>query len=121
MARFELDLDQIRKNWELAETLPAPDAAEERQRPSLPSRTEAAGELLQRIRGLARAEVGPRWPSVAPFFDEADRLIRLLASSPPEGGPPGAAPPDPKALRSRLSTVLMDLEDLLAVYTGMHH
>jgi hypothetical protein len=174
MERWQLDLKQIRQNWERGSTLPtaqqiaptakgpAPaNAAAEKvcpgcgtelsgggspppgksspaatstaitdvldpPRTTLPSRFTGiqapidpypeAQALLTRVRTLAHRQLTAHEPLLSPFFDETTQILQGLAEKPGEGqGPPA----DKKKLRTELDRALGDLEDLVALWSGV--
>lgn len=117
MDRWRFDLDQIRKNWEREGDLPTNPMPQKFARVEAPRDPYAeAATLLGRVRVLAKAELPAREATLAPFFDEAAGIIERLSGKPVEGDP---RPLDKKALRADLDRVLGDVEDMLALFSGI--
>jgi hypothetical protein len=76
----------------------------------------AAQTLLVRVRTLVHRQLTAYEPLLAPFLDEAEQIIQSLAAKP--GG--GESPPvDKKQLRTDLDRTLGDLEDMIALWSGI--
>lgn len=117
MDRWRFDLDQIRRNWERDAALPEnplPQKFARVEPPRDPLREAEA--LIERVRVLVRAEVPAHEAALAPFFDEAADIVRRLGIKPGEGEGP---PPDKAALLADLDHVIADVEDMLALFTGI--
>ena len=80
---------------------------------------QEASLALDRVRALAQRELGARYTTVAPFFDEAGALLATLRSLVPTEAHPLAETPSPEATQKMLVAVLSDIEDLLALYLGI--
>lgn len=119
MERWSFDLDQIRKNWEREADLPSNPLPRKFARVEVPSDPyQEADGLLVRVRALAGAELGAQAAVLAPFFDEAAGLIRGLSPR-PEAEKTEGKPPDKEKLRAELARVLGDIEDMLALFSGI--
>jgi hypothetical protein len=121
MAHFELDLDRIRQNWVLGETSLGENLAAFSTEALGPSRLQEAGLALDRVRELVQRELTPRHTTLAPFFDEAAKLLRTLKAPGHPSGEPDADAPSRNATQARLLAVLADIEDLLALYSGVEY
>jgi hypothetical protein len=174
MARWDFDLDQIRRNWEQGPATPevvidrpaptmavmaVPEAITEKFCPGCgtelagggaPPATSAAAAatsaasdgvgslratvasrfgrvgvpldpypeaqaLLARVRTLANRQLAPQEPLLAHFFDQTGGIIQRLAAKPGEG----EKPPDKDKLRQELDRALGDLEDMVALWSGV--
>jgi hypothetical protein len=77
-----------------------------------------AQAMLSRVRGLVQRELRAREPIVRPFLDEAEGIIQRLAAKPGEGDEE-SPPVDKKKLRADLDKALGDLEDMIALWSGI--
>jgi hypothetical protein len=77
-----------------------------------------AQAMISRVRGLVQRELRPHEPIVRPFLDEAEGIIQSLAAKPGEGDE-GSPPVDKKKLRADLDKALGDLEDMIALWSGI--
>ena len=75
-----------------------------------------AQALLVRVRALAHLKLAAHEPILAHFFDETAGIIQRLAAKPGEGESP---PVDKKKLRTDLDRALGDLEDMVALWSGV--
>lgn len=75
-----------------------------------------AQALLVRVRGLAHRQLAAHEPILAPFLNETEEIIQRLAAKPGEGEGP---PVDRKKLRADLDRALGDLEDMVALWSGI--
>ncbi|MFT3765642.1 MAG: hypothetical protein QM820_09020 [Minicystis sp.] len=115
MERWRFDLDKIRRNWERDADLPSNALPQKFARVEAPRDPYPEAEaLLGRVRTLVRAEVPAYEAALTPFLDEVQGLVRRLATKPGEG-----ETVDRKALHAELDRVLGDVEDMLALYSGI--
>jgi hypothetical protein len=75
-----------------------------------------AQALLVRIRGLVHRQLADHEPILLTFLDEAEKIVERLAAPPGEGESP---PVDKKQLRADLERAIGDLEDMIALWSGI--
>lgn len=133
MKNWQFDVEQFRKNWDrpievpARQVLPEPvEVKKDRELPVDPPKRELprkfvrvappvdpfpeAHGLLGRIRGFAKADLGKYETKLAPFFAETEELIARMEKASPE---------ERKDLRAELDRVLGELEDMLALFSGI--